>query len=452
MKSFLQLTRATLFLMILALPTLAVAADGATLFATYCAGCHNKASLSGRTAAQIQTAMTSFANHSGFRSSLLAADYQSLATYLASGATTLTITTTSLAAGSIGAAYSQTLAATGGTTPYTWAVASGTLPAGLTLSGAGVISGTPTASATVSVTFRATDSATTKATATKALSITISATSSDGAALFSSTCARCHTAAKLSGRTVSQIQSAMTGVASHSGISLSTAQIQSIATYLGGSTQTPTKLTITTTSLPVAVRNSAYSQTLIAGGGTPPYIWSYNGRLPPGLRLYASGVLSGTPTTLSSWSFTVRVSDAKYAGATKSLTVTVAATAPLTITSATLAAAVDIPYTQALSASGGKDQYTWKITGILPPGLGVTSAGTFFGTPTSGGTYTFTATVTDAAKATTTAPISLSVTSSPVLFPTDKPARYGGCANCHTSTPYTTPSIGKWTPGRDDDD
>ncbi|MCX6874847.1 MAG: putative Ig domain-containing protein, partial [Verrucomicrobia bacterium] len=46
-----------------------------------------------------------------------------------------TITTpTPLTSGVVGTAYSQTLAATGGTTPYAWTIAAGTLPAGLTLS------------------------------------------------------------------------------------------------------------------------------------------------------------------------------------------------------------------------------------------------------------------------------------------------------------------------------
>jgi len=49
-----------------------------------------------------------------------------------------------LRAGTIGVPYSQTLTASGGTTPYTWAVMSGSLPSGLSLSNAGVLSGTPT--------------------------------------------------------------------------------------------------------------------------------------------------------------------------------------------------------------------------------------------------------------------------------------------------------------------
>jgi hypothetical protein len=55
-----------------------------------------------------------------------------------------TITSASpLPSGTVGAAYSQTLAASGSTTPYVWSIASGSLPVGLTLSTNGVISGTP---------------------------------------------------------------------------------------------------------------------------------------------------------------------------------------------------------------------------------------------------------------------------------------------------------------------
>jgi hypothetical protein len=71
----------------------------------------------------------------------------------------LTITTASLPGGTVATAYSATLAATGGTSPYTWSLSAGTLPAGLTLSqSTGVISGTPTAAGTASITVQCVDS------------------------------------------------------------------------------------------------------------------------------------------------------------------------------------------------------------------------------------------------------------------------------------------------------
>lgn len=82
----------------------------------------------------------------------------------------LTITTTTLPAGTVGTAYSQTLQASGGT-GLQWRVASGALPAGLTLSQAGVISGTPTAAGNSSFTVEVRDSGGT--TATRALTMTV---------------------------------------------------------------------------------------------------------------------------------------------------------------------------------------------------------------------------------------------------------------------------------------
>lgn len=71
-----------------------------------------------------------------------------------------TVSTTALPSGTVGAAYTTTnLAATGGVSPYTWTVtsAAGTFPAGLTLSSAGAISGTPTAFGTFNFTVQAKD-------------------------------------------------------------------------------------------------------------------------------------------------------------------------------------------------------------------------------------------------------------------------------------------------------
>lgn len=90
----------------------------------------------------------------------------------------LSVSTTTLPNGTVGVAYSQALAATGGTSPYTWAVTVGTLPAGLTLAGAtGVISGTPTTAATSTFTVTVSDASSN--TASQSLSITIAAAGVD---------------------------------------------------------------------------------------------------------------------------------------------------------------------------------------------------------------------------------------------------------------------------------
>ena len=136
----------------------------------------------------------------------------------------LTITTTSLASGTTGVAYSQALAATGGTGAYTWQLTSGTLPAGLSLNASsGLISGTPTAAAAATpLSFKVTDSGSPAQTATANLTLTITAPA----------------------------------------------------------------LTITTTSLPDAVVGAPYSFTLTATGGLQPYAWSVSaGRLPGGMTL-----------------------------------------------------------------------------------------------------------------------------------------------------------------------
>jgi hypothetical protein len=87
----------------------------------------------------------------------------------------LSVTTTSLPKGTVGSSYSATLAATGGTTPYTWKVTSGSLPAGLSLNAAtGAITGKPTASGTSSFTVTVTDSSSPAKTASANLSITVS--------------------------------------------------------------------------------------------------------------------------------------------------------------------------------------------------------------------------------------------------------------------------------------
>ncbi len=84
----------------------------------------------------------------------------------------LTISTNpTLPAGSAGTFYSQTLKATGGSSPYAWTLTSGALPQGLSFSSSGAITGTPTSAGTLSFTVQVADS--TSTTVSQAFSITI---------------------------------------------------------------------------------------------------------------------------------------------------------------------------------------------------------------------------------------------------------------------------------------
>jgi hypothetical protein len=88
-------------------------------------------------------------------------------------------------------------------------------------------------------------------------------------------------------------------------------------------------LAVLTTSLPDATLGAAYSQTLSAAGGTPPYRWSFlligcGAVFPPGLQLDpATGTIAGTPSARGTYSFQARVTDAAAAVASRTLSLTV---------------------------------------------------------------------------------------------------------------------------------
>jgi large repetitive protein len=162
------------------------------------------------------------------------------------------ITTSSLPDGTLGGAYSQTIQVSNGTSPYTFSLVSGALPAGLGLSASsGTISGTPTSAGPSNFTISVIDAA--QAATSRVYILTIDA-----------------------------------------------------------------PLTITTNGvLPGGSAGSAYSQTLAASGGTPPYTWSVSsGTLPSGLSLNAStGILSGSLSASGTFTFTVQVADSNHATA-----------------------------------------------------------------------------------------------------------------------------------------
>ena len=356
----------------------------------------------------------------------------------------LKVTTTSLANGSIGTVYTnQTLQATGGITPYTWKVTTGSLPSGLSLNAStGVISGTPTGTfvGTDSFTVTVTDSETpTSQTATANLSITItvaplSVTTTSSSfvvgvvnSLYPSTTLQAtggiapYTWAVTTGSLPAGLSlSGTTGVISGTPTASGTANFTVTVT----DSETPTAktatanlsivvnpaLSVTTTSLAAGVIGTTYNQTLAAAGGITPYTWAITtGSLPAGLSLNTStGAITGTPsgTFTGTTNFTVTVTDNESpTKKTASANLSIAISAPtLKVNTTSLSNGVlGNTYSATLQASGGVQSYSWQVTaGSLPPGLSLSSTGcgsnvncAITGTPTSTGTYNFTVTVTD---------------------------------------------------------
>ena len=175
----------------------------------------------------------------------------------------LSVSTKSLPYAITNSGYSAALAASGGVSPYTWNLTSGTLPAGINMASNGTFSGTATTKGKSSITVQVTDSQKPiAAIATSSLTLTVNA-----------------------------------------------------------------PLAITTTKLKTAAANVFYLTFLKAIEGAPPYTWSLtSGSLPDGLKLDPNyGAIYGTPTTQGTSTFTVQVADSENppATATQQLTLTV---------------------------------------------------------------------------------------------------------------------------------
>ena len=269
----------------------------------------------------------------------------------------------------IGLPYTQTVSAAGGAVPYTWSLAAGTLPGGLSLSMAGMITGTPGATGTSNFTLRVTDAL--GQAGLKECSLTVSPSSGGGfflTGLNPSTVARGSadlpitlqgsgftgnaTAVWNAGTLApvalpTQVQDANTVRATVPANLLTAAGVFPVAVRVSvlTSVQTTNTLNFTVTGglavssvcpLPQAAAGAPYSYQLETVGGTGPFVWILSGgSLPPGISLSGTGLLSGTPQGTGTFNFSLSVADAAQQSAAKACALTVG-TAPvgqLTITS-----------------------------------------------------------------------------------------------------------------------
>ena len=333
----------------------------------------------------------------------------------------LSITPATLADGTVGSLYSQTLTASNGTGPYSYAVTVGTLPAGLTLSGA-VISGTPTTSngSGTSITITATDANLCSSSKVYTLKIcpTMSITPASMPAatvgtLYAQTVnatggASPYTYTITSGTlpawvTLNASTGVLTGTPNNtaSATFTVTATDANFCTWPRTYTITPTCPTITVTpnTLAFGTVGSAYTQATAfsASGLTSGYNWTASG-VPAGMTFDATNkILTGTPTTAGLYGIVVTATDSTYTSCSGNVTISFRVCPVITLTNTMTAATVGTAYSRTITSTGGTSGYTYSVTsGALPAGLNLSSGGVVSGTPTSNVTANFTITSIDA--------------------------------------------------------
>lgn len=342
----------------------------------------------------------------------------------------LTISTTTVDDGVVGAAYSETVSTTGGRGTKTFSITTGSLPAGLALSTSGAITGTPTGPAgSASFTVQVTDSADTPATDTQALTIDIvEPLVITTAALADTNVGDTYSASVVAtGGTLPYIFG-IAGGGLPTGLTLGTSG--SITGTIGSSAITESAtievtdssspalsvtrdytirvaMEIATSALTNATGGVPYSDALVVRGGLPPYDWSLTGgALPAGLTGpdASSGVISGTPVaacTPSNASLSVQVTDSDtptMIASRAGINLTVDPSRPRFPQGQLPNARLNTPYEHLLAVTGGVPPYSFAVTGgVLPSQLSLDAAtGRITGTPDTLETQVFQITVTDA--------------------------------------------------------
>ena len=339
---------------------------------------------------------------------------------------------------------------------YSWTPPISGLPAGLSLSTSGVLTGTPAASGTYMFTVVATDGV---QSVQQTETVTIYSPLLITSAVLPS---------GVKGQTYGPVQLAVSGGSGlvtwtatgltggfslSSGGSLSGSPAGSVASFTAIATDTVTgqiateNYSITVTVPPLLISGGVLSTEVAVGaqvsagfsatGGTPPYNFSSN-NLPPGLTIGAgTGIVTGSPTNPGNYLFTVSVSDSGGQSGLASANISV-----LGFTSAAPpAASTSSPYSFTFTAGGGSGAYSYSAFN-LPSGFTLSAAGVLSGTLTSTGTFMFTVSVNDGV-ITASLPVQLSVTAPRPLAVPGGPLSGG-----QVSVPYssTVSAIGGTNP------
>ena len=344
---------------------------------------------------------------------------------LAIASPVLTLATATLPTAVTGQSYAGSLTAVGGTAPYAYSISAGALPAGLTLSTSGVITGSPVSAGTALFTAIVTDASAPQMSASHTFSIAISApaltlgsTTLPAAAVGQSYSAAIqpkggtapYTCALVSGNMPAGLTlngCTITGTPSSPGTMNANIRAADSSTPVQSAsgaitiTVNPQALSINTAQLPAATVNVAYTGSVSVSGGVGAVSCSLaGGALPAGLQFNSSTCsVTGTPITAGTSSMTIVATDANTpqpdtASANLALNVNAGA---MGLATAQLATPVlGSSYSQTLAVTGGTAPYSFAVTnGALPQGLTMSTAGVISGTPTAAGAAAFTVTVTD---------------------------------------------------------
>lgn len=321
--------------------------------------------------------------------------------------------------------YSAILRASGGSGSYAWNLSSGSLPPGLTMNSSGVVGGTPLAagSYTFSIVVADTGVLTPPPPAAQSLTLVVrpALQITTPSPLPTATTGQAYSAQFQATGGGTSLQWSLAGGPLPTGLALTpagllsgnpsaagqftlTVSVTSSVNGIAVTDQRAFALTVNTpplaivSELPAGVQGISHSQQLRATGGSQRYGWSISsGALPPGLTLTGDRI-SGTPSQIGRFAFTVTVTDAGVVGVPgqASLSTAIVINQNLKITSppALPGAGVNSPYSYQLTATGGAQPYFWfQTSGSLPPGLSLGQTGVISGTLTDFGAFTFTISV-----------------------------------------------------------
>jgi hypothetical protein len=327
----------------------------------------------------------------------------------------ITIAPATLASGVGGTPYNQTFTASGGTGPYNFTVATGTLPAGITLDVTGLLSGTPTMMGAFNFTIKATDAKGCAVTQPYTLTInncptvTLGALPQGAVSVSYNQTIAVTPAAPAGSYTFTLSQGSLPpGL----GLNPGTGVVSGMATVTGAysfSVKAATangcsgiqaytlvivcpNIVVNPANLPSGAVGTAYSQTLSASPAGGSYNFAVtSGSLPQGVSLNtATGVLSGTPSSNGTSNFTIAATGWGNCSGSRAYTITVGNGCPAITLPDLPGGAIGQSYSNSVAASPS-GVYSYVVTsGSLPAGLTLyDSAGLIYGYPTAAGTFTF---------------------------------------------------------------